>query len=73
MIDSNAALKELIADGHHNGLCEQCNLPIPIGDVHEGDLGWYCSDKCLCDAENYDGMSDEQLRAWERRQMGIGG
>jgi hypothetical protein len=64
-------LQALIAKGHHDGLCENCEQPIPMPGTVEGNLGWYCSDECLADAEDYDGLPDVALRAWERRQMGI--
>jgi hypothetical protein len=50
--------------------CEDCGRDLTDQDVYETPLGWVCA-SCLArdDGELY--MSDESLRAHERRQMGI--
>lgn len=53
----------------HNDECERCSDPLTHENVTEGDLGFYCSEECLEDAEC--GGSDYDDRANERKQMGL--
>lgn len=56
------------------GCCEWCDAPGMTNEtVHEGDLGWYCSEECEEAAEGGDYTTDASSRQWEGRQMGITG
>ena len=35
----------------HDGLCECCDEVLTAGNLKEGDLGFYCSEACLCESE----------------------
>lgn len=37
-----------VENGHHDGRCEQCEEPMNVSTLVEGDLGFYCSQEC-CD------------------------
>ena len=43
-----------ITGTEHDGLCEECDAPLTHENVTEGDLGFYCSDGCLEEAESGD-------------------
>lgn len=41
-----------ITGTEHDGLCENCDEVMTAETVTEGDLGFYCSDGCLEEAES---------------------
>lgn len=71
----NAAYNRLLADWARQGYpsppaCEECDCDLTGKDVHDVGWGWV-GDCCRKGATEDDGMSDEDLRRHERRQMGI--
>lgn len=52
----------------HDGLCECCDTQLTDDNLTEGDLGFYCSDGCLEEAEADDWGTDD--RAVRRAESG---
>ncbi len=57
-----------IAAGNHDGLCEECGVPMSPYDLIMTDTSIVCSQECA--EGHYDVMSEEELRHAERTQMG---
>lgn len=49
--------KHPVTGTEHDGLCENCDAPLTIENLHEGNLGFYCSLSCCEEAES--GSFDE--------------
>ena len=59
-----------------NDECEECEETILDAEHYvEGEWGHYCSEECRDEVDDRMAMipTDEEERAWERRQMGLSG
>ena len=44
----------------HDGLCEECNEDLTEENLTEGDLGFYCSEECREEAEDYPSRPEKE-------------